>query len=53
MKVITITENGWLMSLPKIQRPVILHRVANLAQQDDDTWVIRVQDGHYGKAQRV
>lgn len=53
MKVITITDKGWLMSLPKIQRPVILHRVANLTVQEDDTWIMRVRDGHYGKAQRI
>lgn len=52
MKIVTLTDDGWLMSLPRIQRPVILHRIANLAQ-DNDTWVMRVQDGHYGKAQRV
>lgn len=44
MKVITITDKGWIASLPKIQRPVIMHRIANLT--------VRVAGNHYGENQR-
>lgn len=41
MKVITITSDGWISCLPKIQRPVELNRIGRIAAEKG--WVVRAE----------
>ena len=42
VKFITITEGGYINRLPKIQKPVILHRILNIRQEMNEVTVTRV-----------
>lgn len=53
LMVITITNGGWVDSLPNLQKPVTMHRIANLRDQTDDKAIVRVGGQHWDKENRV
>lgn len=57
MRVVTITKGGYVDSLPKIQRPVVLHRIANIREENirdqRGATVVRVAGQHYDSTNRV